>query len=106
MTSTPESRIARLQKSTQNVLNARNPAQREAAQTFLSMRAQELVAERDTLAAWLDEADSYIADRMPEINTDPEHEYNAEWLAQLALYQQMCDALQHAWHVFTGQEAA
>lgn len=100
MTTTLQQRIDRLAKSAANVVNAKNPAQRSAAQTFLIQRAQELVAERDELEAWLHEADEFISTETPEINADPDAEYNRHWIGRLHDYEAICTALNDAWGAY------
>lgn len=102
-----QKQIDRLAKSTSNVQNARNPAQREAAEKFLVQRAQELDRERKEIEAWLHEADTWINARKPEINADEGHEHNREWTDRLHEYQSLCDALNAAWEaLMTSKERA
>lgn len=100
MTADLTTRITRLQKSTQNVLNARNSAQREAAQKFLVERARELNADCRELANWLEEADAWMNQKHPELAADARHEFNAEWLARLAEYKTAQQALDDAWAAY------
>ena len=97
-----QQRIDRLAKSTQNVVNARNAAQRSAAEKFLVQRAHELTTERDQLRSWLQEADDYINSEMPGINHDPDDEYNREWIERLNDYTAICTALDNAWNAYMG----
>jgi hypothetical protein len=92
--------IARLQRSTQNVNNATNPAQLEAAQTFLVERGREVNAECKKLADWLEEADAWMNQKHPELAADARHEFNAEWLARLAEYKTAQQALDDAWAAY------
>ena len=92
-----QQQIDRLAKSTQNVVNAKNPTQREAAKKFLIMRANELDHERRELEEWLYTADEWVNEHMPEINADAGHEHNIEWIDQLNTYQAISDALRTAW---------
>lgn len=102
-----QQQIDRLAKSTKNVVNAKNPAQIQAAKKFLIMRAQELDQERRGREAWLHEADTWVNEHMPEINADAGHEHNQEWLERLNEYQDIEDALKLAWDVLmTSKEAA
>jgi predicted nucleic acid-binding Zn-ribbon protein len=106
MTADIQSRIARLQKSTENVRNARNASQMEAAKTFLVQRARELADEQHQIEAWLDRADAYINAEVPEINADAQAEYNAQWIARLREYEDVCNAISAAWAVLVNEEAA
>ena len=92
--------IARLQRSTQNVNNATNPAQMEAAQTFLVERGREVNAECKKLADWLETADRWMNDKHPELNANAKHEYNAQWLSRLAEYENAQQALDDAWAAY------
>ena len=92
--------IARLQRSTQNVNNATNPAQLEAAQTFLVERGREVNAECRKIADWLETADRWMNDKHPELNANAKHEYNAQWLARLAEYENAQRALDDAWGAY------
>lgn len=92
-----QQQIDRLAKSTQNVVNAKNATQHEAAKKFLIMRVQELDQERREREAWLHEADTWVNEHMPEINADAGHEHNQEWLEQLNEYQDISNALKLAW---------
>lgn len=95
--------IARLQRSTQNVNNATNPAQLEAAQTFLVERGREVNAECRKIAAWLETADQWMNTNHPELNANAKHEYNAQWLARLAEYENAQQALDDAWNAYMGR---
>ena len=104
---TLQSRIDRLAKSTRNVVNAKNPAQREAAEKFLVQRANELDRERKEIEEWLHEADAYATKHMPEISADEAHENNRMWVRKLKEYQSLCGALNAAWDaLMTSREAA
>lgn len=93
-------KIERLKKSTQNVLSAKNESQRDAAERFMSERAQELEDEQAVIAGWLADADAYINSTMPGINGDADHEYNREWCDRLDDYQLIGDTLDAAWSAF------
>ena len=97
MEETTRNRIAQLNKSATNLQNARNQAQRAAHSRFLVQRGKELSAAQRSLAAWLAEADDYINTHCPEINADPDAEYNREWIRKLHEYQDISNALQAAW---------
>ena len=99
-------KIERLKKSTQNVLSAKNEAQRDAAERFMSERAQEIEDEQASIAGWLADADAYINSTMPDINGDADHEYNREWLERLNDYQVIGDTLNAAWAAFEGRREA
>ena len=101
-----QSRIDRLAKSTSNVVNAKNAAQREAAEKFLVMRAQELDRERKEREEWLHEADEYARKHMPEISTDAAHENNRMWVRKMNEYTAMCDALNAAWRALMASKEA
>lgn len=103
---TLQSRIDRLAKSTSNVQNAKNPAQREAAEKFLIMRANELDREREEIEVWLHEADAYATKHMPEISADEAHENNRMWVRKLHEYQNLCDALNAAWEALMASKEA
>lgn len=104
---TLQSRIDRVEKSIGNLQNAKNPAQREAAEKFLTMRMTEMDHESKELEAWLHEADEYINTEMPQINADAGHEHNREWVRKLGEYQAMRDAVDAAWEaLMAGMEAA
>lgn len=103
---TLQSRIDRLAKSTSNVQNARNAAQREAAERFLVMRAQELDQERKDCEAWLHEADDWARKHTPEIDADAAHENNRMWVRKLHEYQDMSNALQAAWDTLMASKEA
>lgn len=101
-----QQQIDRLAKSTQNVVNAKNPAQREAAEKFLVMRAQELDTEKRKRVEWLHEADTWVNEHKPEINADADHEHNQEWLERLNEYQDIEDALKLAWDALMASKGA
>ena len=102
-----QQQIDRLAKSTSNVQNAKNPAQREAAEKFLVKRAQELDREKRERVEWLHTADAWVNEHKPEINADADHEHNQEWLERLNEYQDIEDALKLAWDaLMTSREAA
>lgn len=107
MTATLQSQIDRLVKTTNNLVNAKNSAQREAAEKFLIARANELDDMRKEQEVWLHEADAYATKHMPEISADQAHENNRMWVRKLHEYQSLCDALSAAWEaLMTSKEAA
>lgn len=101
-----QQQIDRLTRSTSNVVNARNPAQREAAEKFLITRANELDRERREREEWLEEADTWIERKMPQINADAGHEHNREWVRKLHEYQDISNALQAAWDALMASKEA
>ena len=101
-----QQRIKNLEKSVQNMVNAKNDAQRKAAIKFMTGRAKELEAEQARMAQWLHDADQYIESNRPEINDDPSNGYNQEWLENLNDYQQVSKALQKAMDAYLNVEAA
>ena len=92
--------VSSLTKSVDNLQRAVNPAQKEAARGFLIQRGQELHAALQELTAWLDEADTYINANEPEINAEPEHEYNVQWIEELRNYETASMALTNAWNAY------
>lgn len=106
MTPDLQKRIDQLNRSAMNYANATNRVQREAAQKFLVRRAMDMKRDMDGIGVWLEEADAFVNAHMPQINTDPNHQHNIEWLEQLGDYQAMQDAITSAWNVMAEDAAA
>src|SRR5690348_6891054 len=90
--------LDKLTKATRNARNATNPAQRDAARRFVVRRAQELTAERTAVMARLDKGYAWC-ERHPE-HPDLAQTEDA-WIADLAGYVAMEDALADALTIFT-----
>lgn len=94
--------IRKLQTSARNVANARNRAQRDAAQTFLIARAGELVARRDDLLGNLDARWTWLDANDPGVPyADGHHDDRFVRREQRTIdllheYEAICDALDDA----------
>lgn len=100
-----QKKIDNLMKSARNMLGATNKTQREAHETFLIQRAQELSSIRDDHAAWLETADNWLDANMPEIAADADHTRNIRWLDRLHEYEGICKALESAWSMLMQSKA-
>lgn len=101
-----QKKIDRLNKAADNVVSATNQSQRDAAEKFLVQRANDLREEQQSLASWLDEADCYINEEMPAINSDASADYNRQWLSSLQDYESIQDALDCSYNKYMQALAA
>ena len=112
MNADTQRRIDRLLKSARNARSAKNVAQREAAQSFLIKRADELRGDRDALEARLTKMWRWLDRHDPNAPySDGQHtpqflEREEQAITVLADYEAVCDALNEAADVWLGKEAA
>lgn len=98
--------ITKLEKAVTNYRNARTPAQRDAAQRFMILRATELCDARDALYCRKDGIDSgKLVDGerwLDEHADDPRYEDRfTKWLEWEGTYRTICDALTAALDVWS-----
>ena len=105
MNATTQARIDRLLKSARNARTARNQAQKEAAQTFLIIRANELRVDRDALEDRLTKMWRWL-DARQDAQPQGFEERETKAIAVLHDYERVCNALNKAADVWLGKEAA
>ncbi len=91
-----QDRIDRLRKSAENVCNATNARQRDAAITFMVKRAQELEAVKHDLAYKLEHGWDMLDEWKDTGKPEDYEKHHARYLAWLHEYEQVCDALDDA----------
>ena len=93
---TTQERVDRLLRSAENVRNATNARQRDAALTFMIRRAQELEGYKHALEYRLDEGWDVLSQWKDEGKPEDYERHHARYLGWLKEYELVCTSLHTA----------